>query len=216
MLGVIDYNAGNIQSVKNTLEKVGIPFFVSGNPEELEKAEKILFPGVGHAKSSMEEVKKRGLDKFLKTTKKPVLGICVGMQLLFNSSEEGDTECLGIISGEVKKFDTKEVDIVPHMGWNEVSKIPSVPSSSGTEISLFNNIPDYSDFYFVHSYYCAPKNREDVIAITDYKTKSFCCAVQKENFYGVQFHPEKSGTLGQEILKNFWKMGKQFPPVIPA
>lgn len=196
MLGVLDYNAGNIRSVQNTLEHLDIPFFISSDPEELQKADKILFPGVGHAKSAMEELKKRGLDVFLKNTKKPVLGICVGMQLLFDFSEEGDTECLGIIPGRVEKFDALKVKIIPHMGWNEVSKIDS-------NNILLKNIPDYSDFYFVHSYFCHPKNRENIVAMTDYETMSFCSAVKHENFVGAQFHPEKSGKLGQEILKNF-------------
>jgi len=200
MIGIIDYNAGNLTSVCNTLDDMKIKYVVSSDPQELEKTQKILFPGVGHAKAAMEELKKRKLDIFLKNTTKPVLGICVGMQLLFDYSEEGDesgnTECLGIISGGVKKFKQYEVGIVPHMGWNEISKID-------LQNEIFAEISDYSDFYFVHSYYCDPSNREDVLAMTDYQTKSFCCMVQKDNFLGMQFHPEKSSTLGKKILRNF-------------
>ncbi len=197
MIGVIDYGAGNLTSVCNTLDRIsGLKYFVSANAEELEKAEKIIFPGVGHAQDAMLELKKRGLEKFLKNTTKPVLGICVGMQLLFDFSEEGNTECLGIIPGKVQKFDTEKVNLVPHMGWNEVSLIQS-------KHTLFAEISDYSDFYFVHSYFCFPENSEHVVAMTDYETESFCCAVQKDNFTGVQFHPEKSSLLGQKILENF-------------
>lgn len=196
-LGVIDYNAGNITSVKNTLDQLEIQYFVSADPAELETAEKILFPGVGHAKSAMQELKIRGLDTFLQQTKKPVLGICVGMQLLFDWAEEGDTKTLGIINGRVEKFLPEDVNIIPHMGWNEV-EIQNHP--------LFKGIENLHDFYFVHSYYCTPTNPKEILAITQYNKKKFCCAVHKENFFGVQFHPEKSGTTGQKIIKNFWEM----------
>lgn len=195
MLGVIDYNAGNIKSVSNCLEKLNIPFFISGDPHELETAEKILFPGVGHAKASMIEVKKRGLDIFLKNTNKPVLGICVGMQLMFDWAEEGDTKCLGIIEGKVPKFCINEVGIVPHIGWNEVEFSRRVLG-----------IKDNTDFYFVHSYYCQPKNQENILAETSYNGKKFCCAVEYKNYMGMQFHPEKSGKYGEEVLKKFWEI----------
>lgn len=196
-LGILDYNAGNITSVQNALETLEIPYFISADPKELAKAEKILFPGVGHAESCMQELKKRNLDVFLQNTTKPILGICVGMQLLFDWAEEGDTDCTGIIEGNVKKFLKEEVGIIPHMGWNNISFENS---------PLFTNIPHNTDFYFVHSYYCQPKNTSEIIASVDYNGKKFCCGVQKKNFFGVQFHPEKSGKLGQQILKNFWEM----------
>lgn len=203
MIGIINYNAGNLQSVCNTLDQMGVAYLVSENPEDFETSEitKIIFPGVGHAKSCMNELQKRKFDIFLKNTQKPVLGICVGMQLLFEYSEESDavgkrTECLGIIKGAVKKFPIEEVGIIPHMGWNEVSKI------SYTHW-IFDGIEDYSDFYFVHSYYCFPENRVDILGMTDYEQLSFCSAVQYKNFIGVQFHPEKSSTVGKQILKNF-------------
>jgi len=200
MIGIINYNAGNLQSVCNTLDQMGVKYKVSENPEDFETPEitKIIFPGVGHAKSCMAELKKRKFDIFLKNTQKPVLGICVGMQLLFEFSEEGDTECLGIIKGSVKKFKKSDVSIIPHMGWNEVSAISQ-------KHWLFDGISDYSDFYFVHSYFCFPENRSDILAMTDYEQFSFCCAVQYRNFIGVQFHPEKSSTFGKKILENFIK-----------
>ena len=196
MIGIIDYNAGNLTSVCNTLDEMKVEYFVSADVKVLEKTQRILFPGVGHAKSAMQELEKRGLDVFLKNTQKPVLGICVGMQLLFDFSEEGETECLGIIPGKVKKFKPFEVGIIPHMGWNEISKID-------IQNTIFSEVEDYSDFYFVHSYYCAPEKKEHVVAMTDYGQKSFCCIVQKDNFLGMQFHPEKSSNRGKKILENF-------------
>lgn len=205
MIGIINYNAGNLQSVCNTLDQMGVEYMVSENPKDFETPEitKIIFPGVGHAKSCMTELKKRKFDIFLKNTQKPVLGICVGMQLLFEYSEEGDdsgenTQCLGIIKGSVKKFKISDVKIIPHMGWNEVSKI-------SYKHWIFDGIDDYSDFYFVHSYYCFPENRVDILGMTDYEQFSFCSAVHYQNFIGVQFHPEKSSMVGKKILENFIK-----------
>ncbi len=205
MIGVINYNAGNIQSVCNTLDQIGVLYKVSENPRDFEQENitKIIFPGVGHAKSCMEELQKRKFDVFLQNTQKSVLGICVGMQLLFEYSEEGNeegknTECLGIIKGSVKKFNESEVPIIPHMGWNEVSYIAQ-------NHWILNGIEDYSDFYFVHSYYCFPRNREDIVGMTDYYQCSFCSVVQHKNFIGVQFHPEKSSTIGKKVLENFVK-----------
>lgn len=194
MIGIIDYNAGNLTSVCNALTRNATEFFVAQNPEELQKATKIIFPGVGHAKSCMQELCQRGFDQFLKTTSRPVLGICVGMQMLFEFSEEGDTKCLGIIEGSVKKFEKEKVKTIPHMGWNTVEYSPS---------PLFENIPQNTDFYFVHSYYCDPKNKEETLTTTEYENFSFCSAIQKDNFLGVQFHPEKSGKYGEMILENF-------------
>lgn len=194
MIGIIDYNAGNLKSVCNTLARMNVDCIVASTPDSLKDADKIIFPGVGHAKSCMQEVKARGFDGFLQTTQKPVLGICVGMQLLFDFSEEGDTECLGIIDGTVKKFDINTVHIVPHMGWNSVQHNSS---------ALFSDIPQSSDFYFVHSYYCDPENVHKSIAHTEYNQFLFCSAVQHKNFFGVQFHPEKSGQKGEQILQNF-------------
>ncbi len=197
MLGIIDYNAGNLQSVCNALESLGTPFVVASSPDALINTEKVIFPGVGHAKSCMKELQNRGFDAFLKTTEKSVLGICVGMQMLFDFSEEGDTKCLGIISGSVKKFDQNLVHIVPHMGWNEITH---------TENPLFENTPQKTDFYFVHSYYCDPFDSSKTIASTVYENFSFCSAIQQKNIWGVQFHPEKSGKEGLSILRHFVEM----------
>lgn len=200
MIGIINYNAGNLQSVCNTLDQMNIEYLVSENPKDFENdtITKIIFPGVGHAKSCMAELQKRKFDIFLKNTQKPVLGICVGMQLLFEYSQEGETECLGLIKGTVKKFKESDVKIIPHMGWNEVSVIAQ-------KHWLFEGINDYSDFYFVHSYYCFPEERVNILGMTDYEQFSFCSVVQNENYIGVQFHPEKSSGFGKKILENFVK-----------
>lgn len=191
-IGILDYGAGNLKSVENALTRLGAKFFISDNSSELEKTDKILFPGVGHAASAMRILREKGLDEFLQKTTKPVLGICLGMQLLFDFSEEGETECLGIIPGKVRKFDAAKVGIVPHMGWNEVDF-----QSSGNTDKL------NSDFYFVHSYFCDPKNFDDILATTEYSGFRFCSGVRRDNFLGVQFHPEKSGKAGEEFLKWF-------------
>lgn len=191
MIGILDYSAGNLKSVENALTRLNIPFFISADPQKLETAEKILFPGVGHAKSCMESLRKRKLDVFLQQTTKPVLAICVGMQLLFDFSEEGNTQCLGILPGTVRRFDEKKVKIVPHIGWNTVSFVSGFP-----------HLPQNEDFYFVHSYFCEPKEQEGILATTTYHGETFCSAIQKGNITGVQFHPEKSGKAGEEFLKS--------------
>lgn len=191
MIALIRYRAGNIASVSNALERLSIPFYLADTPEELEKANGVIFPGVGHAYSAMESLRKNDIDRWLKQTTKPVLGICVGMQLLFDTSEEGNTEGLGLIPGRLKRFD-ESINKVPHMGWNEVSFPDSHP--------LLKDIPDQSFFYFVHSYY-APLTT-DTIATCSYQLP-FSAVVHRQNFYGVQFHPEKSGEMGARLLKNF-------------
>lgn len=195
MIGIIDYNAGNITSVTNLLDRLKIEYFLSSNNEKLSTAKKIIFPGVGHAATAMEELKKRKLDIFLKTTQKPIFAICVGMQVLFDFTEEGNAHCLGIIKGEVKKFSEAQVQIVPHMGWNQIIK--------NTEKKGFVNINPNADFYFVHSFYCDPKNKDDILYETNYNGKKFCSAIEKNNITAVQFHPEKSGKWGEELLKEF-------------
>lgn len=212
MIGILDYGAGNVRSVENALFRIGAAFFVSDNPKELEKADKILFPGVGHAASAMQILREKKLDQFLQTTKKPVLGICLGMQLLFEFSEESNGVCLGIISGRVQKFDTHKVPQIPHTGWNEVEfNSPHPPLFKEGEDSApygkgrLGGVNRNADFYFVHSYYCVPKNLEEILAETEYNGFRFCSAVKKENFLGVQFHPEKSGKAGEEILEFFLK-----------
>ena len=194
-IAILDYGAGNIRSVQNALERLGQEFFVSGDPKELLKADKLIFPGVGSAGFAMRRLKETGLDIFLKNYTKPVLGICLGMQLFFDFSEEDATECLGIIPGRIQKFDIQKSKIVPHMGWN---RICSQLTDSGQK--LFENIDQDSFVYFVHSYF-APIT-EDTIAECFYGER-FTAAVQKDNFWGAQFHPEKSGDIGEQILRNF-------------
>lgn len=194
MIALIKYRAGNIASVSNALDRLGVDYYLADTPEALDKADGVIFPGVGHAYSAMESLKERGIDVWIKNTKKPVLGICVGMQLLFESSAEGDTKGLGVIPGRLEKFDETRAK-VPHMGWNVLSKDQDHPLMKGVE--------DGSHFYYVHSFY-APENTY-TLATCDYVTE-FTAIVEKDNFFGVQFHPEKSGELGAKILQNFTEL----------
>jgi len=197
MIGIIKYKAGNLASVTNALGRLGAEFIISDDPNELEKADGIIFPGVGHAGAAMDDLRSRDLDIWLKQTKKPVLGICLGMQLLYESSEEGETQTLGIIPGRLKKFDSSKAK-VPHMGWNQVSPV-------GTSL-LFKDIPDNTSFYFVHSYYPDPEEVSAVIARSEYGI-TFTAALKKDNLQAVQFHPEKSGKWGLKVLHNFLTEG---------
>lgn len=191
MIGVIDYGAGNIQSVRNALEKLGVAALVSNHPDELKRAQKIILPGVGEARNAMGSLNQAGLPEWLRYIEVPFLGICIGMQILFERSAERDTPCMGIVRGNVEKFNVAELK-VPHMGWNQL-EIQS-------EDPLFRGIRNYEYFYFVHSYY-APVVPE-TIGVTNYDAP-FSAVVKKNNFYGVQFHAEKSGSAGLQILKNF-------------
>ncbi|MEO1022757.1 MAG: imidazole glycerol phosphate synthase subunit HisH [Bacteroidota bacterium] len=191
MIAVIKYKAGNIASVTNALDRLGAYYFIAEKPNELESSKAVIFPGVGHAGTAMKSLREKGVDKWLKQTTKPVLGICVGMQLLYESSTEGDTTGLGIIPGKLEKFDETKGK-VPHMGWNVITKNDGHP--------LLKCISEKQYLYFVHSYY-APIN-DFTIGEGDYVNK-FAAAVAKDNFMGVQFHPEKSGQVGSLILQNF-------------
>lgn len=191
MIGIIKYRAGNITSVSNALDRLGVDFYLAETTTELDKADGVIFPGVGHAYSAMESLKKNGIDDWIKSTKKPVLGICVGMQLLFESSEEGDTAGIGVIPGSLSKF-TSSTEKIPHLGWNTINIQVQHP--------LLKDIENEEFFYFVHSYY-APQTSHTV-ASCNYISR-FSAIVSKNNFYGVQFHPEKSGKSGAKILKNF-------------
>jgi glutamine amidotransferase len=186
---IIDYGAGNIQSIQFALERVGFKGILSKDWIEIQKADKVIFPGVGEASSAMKKLKESGLDKLIPTLKQPVLGICLGMQLLCNSTEEGNTKGLGIFDVEVVKFSSKVK--VPQMGWNTIYNLKS---------PLFEGIKENEFMYLVHSYYA--KKSKETIATTNYEVE-YSSAVQKNNFYGVQFHPEKSGVFGEQILKNF-------------
>ena len=192
-LVIIKYNAGNIQSVSFALERLGADFIITDDAEKIKSGDKVIFPGVGEASSTMQFLKEKKLDKVIKDLKQPVLGICLGMQLMCRYSEENDTECLGIFDETVKKFVAKPEMKVPHMGWNQITL------TNG----WLNPSVDQQDFYFVHSYYvpvCA-----DTSAITEY-INPFSAAMKKNNFYAVQFHPEKSAEAGEVILKSFLKV----------
>jgi glutamine amidotransferase len=191
-LVILNYGAGNIQSIQFALNRLGVEGILSNNYEEILSADKVIFPGVGEASSAMKKLKESGLDKLIPELKQPVLGICLGMQLMCNFSEEGNTEGLGIFDVNVIKFTTKVK--VPQMGWNTIHNLKS---------ELFNGISENEFMYLVHSFYVP--NSENSIATTNYEVE-YCSALQKNNFYGVQFHPEKSGKFGEQILNNFLKI----------
>lgn len=192
MIAILKYNAGNVQLVQNAVQRLGYETVVTDDVAVLEAADKVIFPGVGEASSAMTYLKDKGLDKVINGLKQPVLGICLGMQLLCKSSEEGNTLGLGVFDNEVKLFPAD--DIVPQMGWNNFSQL---------EGSLFKGIKENDDFYYVHSYYATLG--ESTIAVNDY-ILPFSAALNKGNFYAVQFHPEKSGAIGELLLKNFLEL----------
>ena len=188
-IAIIRYNAGNIESVKNALDRLGVDSFVSGSPEAIRNADKVIFPGVGNAASAMTYLRVQQLDKLLCELKQPVLGICLGMQLFSDFSEEGNTKCLGILPDKVKKFTGSQK--IPHMGWNQISNLSS---------PLLKGVKEGSYVYFVHSYYLPVTDA--TTAQTEY-IEPFTAALNIDNFYATQFHPEKSGEVGEQILKNF-------------
>jgi len=186
---IIDYGAGNVRSVQFALERLGYDAVCTNDAAVIKLADKVIFPGVGEARSAMAEIKKYGLDKMIPNLKQPVLGICLGMQLMCRFSEENNTDCLNIFPIDVLKFDDKNK--VPQIGWNVINQLKG---------NLFKGIENDSYVYYVHSYY-VPKN-EFAIAFTDYGVQ-YAGAIQKDNFYACQFHPEKSSDIGEQILKNF-------------
>lgn len=191
-VAIVKYNAGNIYSVAHALKRLGINALVTADPSELAAADKVIFPGVGEAFTTMQYLRTHNLDKVICDLKQPVLGICLGMQLMCASSEEGNTDCLGIFDTSVKRFiPQRHEDKVPHMGWNTLSDVKS---------GLFSDQLADKFVYFVHSYY-VPVN-EHTIATTEY-ILPFSAAMHKDNFYATQFHPEKSGSVGEMILQNF-------------
>jgi len=189
MIAIIDYKAGNVRSLQFALERLGVKSILTADPKIITNAEKVIFPGQGAAASAMKKLKDSGLDILIPKLKQPVLGICLGMQLLCDFTEEGNVKALGIISGKVKRFSDNVK--VPQMGWNTIS---------GLQNPLFNNIKNYEFMYLIHSYF-VPLLAE-TIAVSQYDL-IYSVAVQKNNFYGVQFHPEKSSKAGQQILHNF-------------
>jgi glutamine amidotransferase len=198
MIAIIDYAAGNLTSVKRALDFLEIPSVISADPAEIGAAERVIFPGVGHAASAMAVLRERRLDAALKTAvaaNKPVLGICLGCQIILSRSEEGDTECLGIIQGTVPRFSLSDPMLkVPHMGWDSIRTVQRHPVLSG--------LKQDDEFYFVHSYYPLPADKAAVIATCGYEIE-FPAVVGRANLVAMQFHPEKSGPAGLRILSNF-------------
>lgn len=191
-IAIIKYNAGNIQSVLYALERLGVTATVTDDPSILATSDKVIFPGVGEASTAMAYLKARNLDQLICSLKQPVLGICLGMQLMCQHSAENDTPCLGIFDEQVLAFKSNEATIkVPQIGWNTISNLKS---------GLFNGVTENSFTYFVHGYYAGLGNNS--IATTNY-ILDYSSALQKNNFYGVQFHPEKSASVGEKIIQNF-------------
>ena len=192
---IIKYNAGNVQSVMYALDRIGASYLYTDEEEEIRSADKVIFPGVGEASTAMHYLRKTGLDLIIPTLKQPVFGTCIGMQLMCKYSEENNTECMGIFDVDVIKFTSKVK--VPQMGWNQIYDLKS---------DLFKGIPENEFMYLVHSFY-AP-NCDEAIATTDYELE-YASALKKYNFYGTQFHPEKSGAVGEKILENFLKLNSK-------
>lgn len=192
MIAIIKYNGGNVSSVQNSLNRLKVESVVTDDFDLIRKADKVIFPGVGEASSTMKLLKEKGLDQLIPTLKQPVLGICLGMQLMCKNNEEGNTVGMGIFDINVKKFPAK--NIVPHMGWNTISDFKS---------GIFSGIEENSDVYFVHSFYC--ELSENTTSVCDY-ILPFSASLQKDNFYAMQFHPEKSGDVGSRLLQNFLKI----------
>lgn len=192
MIAIIKYNAGNIQSVQNALKRLGYESIITADKTKILAADKVIFPGVGEASSAMEYLKARELDIVINSITQPFLGICLGLQLMCKSTEERSTRCLGIFDTEVKLFPPEEK--VPHIGWNSFEKLKG---------DLFKNINAANDVYYVHSYYA--EECDNTVATCNY-IKPFSAALQKNNFYATQFHPEKSARVGEQILKNFLEL----------
>jgi imidazole glycerol-phosphate synthase subunit HisH len=189
-VAIVQYNAGNVQSVLYALERLGVQAILTNSQEELSKADKVIFPGVGEASSAMQFLQSKNLDTIIKNLKQPVLGICLGLQLMCKHSEENNTNCLGIFDLQVRKF-SSDIHKVPHVGWNDIHALKS---------PLFTNIQEKDYVYYVHSFYA--ELGTDTIAQTNY-VHPYSASLHKNNFYAVQFHPEKSGKVGEKILENF-------------
>lgn len=193
MIAIIDYKMGNLRSVENALKRLGAEFTVTADADIIRSADRVLLPGVGNAAEAMENLRKADLTQVIRSLRRPVLGICVGMQVMCRHSEEGDCDCLNIFDSHVKRFVPTSELKVPHMGWNRISNLES---------KLFKGIDGGEYVYFVHSYY--PELCPDTIATTTHGVM-FSAALKYENFYGTQFHPEKSGDVGERIIENFLK-----------
>lgn len=195
MITIVDYAAGNIMSVKCALQRLGAEYELSSDPKVIACASKLILPGVGNASAAMKDLRDKGLDTVIRNLRKPVLGICVGMQFLCRYSAEGDTRCIGVFDNVVKRFIPTGDSKVPHMGWDSISNLES---------KLFKGIEEGSHVYFVHSFYADLST--DTIATCRHAGVMYSAALKYENFYGTQFHPEKSGTTGEMILKNFLQL----------
>ncbi len=200
MITIIDYNAGNIRSVLRACKEVGADAKITSDPKAVAKASKIIFPGVGAAPSAMVFLKKMGLDKAMQNAFKegvPILGICLGAQIVLEGSEEGPTKCLGLVAGKTVRFRLKDKALkIPHMGWNEVKVVKPHP--------LLDGIKAGDEFYFVHSFYPQPKDKQNIYGVANYGG-DFCCALGYKNLFATQFHPEKSGRLGLALLERFMR-----------
>ena len=194
MIAIIDYKMGNLRSVENALHRLGAEFEVTADADKIVRADRVLLPGVGNAAEAMHNLRQAGLPEVIKSLRRPVLGICVGMQVMCRHSDEGDAECMGIFDARVKRFTPTPTEKVPHVGWNQIGNL---------EKKLFTDIKSGSFVYFVHSYYA--KLCPDTIATTRHGLL-FSSALKYENFYGTQFHPEKSGDTGEQIIKNFLQL----------
>ena len=196
MIAIIDYDTGNLRSVCNALDRIGAEYVLTDDPQVIRNADRVLLPGVGEASTAMQKLQERGLCDVIRSLKSPVLGICIGMQLMCSHSEEGNVDCLGIFDSRVRKFeaDPSAGVKVPHMGWNALSEL---------QTGLFDGLAEGDFVYFVHSF--AADVCSQTIAVSD-NGRRFSAAMHKDNFYGAQFHPEKSGEVGEKILRNFMKL----------
>ena len=199
MIVIIDYDAGNLRSVQRACAKVGVQAVITNDPKVVRRAERVIFPGVGAAGSAMKSLRERGLDRAIKdviAAGNPVLGICLGLQISLDHSQENDQKTLGLVDGTVRRFRLNDPALkVPHMGWNEVHVKRSHP--------LLEDVRRGDEFYFVHSYYPVPQDDCVICAVADYDGE-FCCALSVQNYFGVQFHPEKSGRVGLRIIEKFF------------
>ena len=194
MIAIVDYKMGNLRSVENALRRLGAEFTVTADADVIRRADRVLLPGVGNAAEAMENLREAGLVDVIRSLRQPVLGICVGMQVMCRHSEEGDVDCLGIFDARVKRFEPAPDVKVPHMGWNRINNLDS---------KLFKGLERGSYVYFVHSFY--PELCPDTIATSKHGVM-FSAALKYENFYGTQFHPEKSGDVGERIIENFLRL----------
>ena len=192
MIAIVDYAAGNIRSVANALERLGAEYEITADPQRLRKAGHVILPGVGHAGRALDSLRADGLDTVIRSLRQPVLGICVGLQVLCRDSEEGNTQGLGVFDAHVRRFPAEPEVRVPHMGWNALGNLDG---------KLFRGVASGANVYFVHSYY--PTCCSDTVATCRHGSTLFSAALRYENFYGTQFHPEKSGAVGRQILQNF-------------